>query len=103
MNKYRNIKTTIDNVTFDSKKEAMRYVHLKTMLQAGVISDLTLQPKFDLVINNVKIGKYIADFKYREGDTGRYIIEDVKGIKTPVYRLKAKLVKALHGVEIVEV
>lgn len=103
MNKYRNIKTTVDGYKFDSLKEARRYETLKLMVKAGEITELLLQPKFDLIVNDVKIGKYIADFRYREGVSGSYIIEDVKGIKTPLYRLKAKLVKALHGIDIVEI
>lgn len=101
MNKYRNIKTTIDGITFDSKTESIRYVHLKTLLKAGAISDLILQPKFKIEVNGQKICTYIADFQYKEN--GKTIVEDSKGVRTPVYRLKAKLVKALHGVEIVEV
>jgi hypothetical protein len=100
--KYRAIKTEVDGVVFDSKKEAGRYRELKFMERAGEISELELQPKYLLEINGVKIGTYKGDFKYREGMCGKYILEDVKGIKTPVYRLKAKLVKALHNIEITE-
>lgn len=103
MNKYRNKKTEVDGIVFDSKKEAGRYGELKLMERAGEISELKLQPSFDLVINGFKIGKYVADFQYREGVCGKYIVEDVKGLKTPVYRLKAKMVRAIHGIEIVEI
>jgi hypothetical protein len=103
MSKYHNIKTVIDGITFASKKEAKRYQDLKLLLKAGEISELTLQPKFDLTVNGHKIGSYIADFQYREKTNGRYIVEDVKGMVTPVYRLKAKLVKALHGVTVTEI
>ena len=103
MNKYRNIKTTIDGITFASKKEGNRYRELLLLQRAGEISELELQPVFDLLINGIKIGKYIADFKYREGSQGKYIVEDCKGIKTPVYRLKAKMVKAIHNIDIQEI
>lgn len=102
MNKYRNIPTIIDGVKFASRKEARRYQELRLLERAGAISELELQPKYDLTINGVKIGRYIGDFKYREGVCGKYILEDVKGIRTPIYKMKAKLVKALHGVEILE-
>lgn len=99
-NKYRAIKTIIDDITFDSKKEARRYVELKLLVKAGVISDLKLQPRFDLIINGCKCGFYKADFDYIEN--GKRVTEDVKGMKTPVYNLKKKLIKAIYGIEIFE-
>lgn len=98
--KFGAIKTTIDGVTFDSKKEAARYQDLKLLLKANQISELELQPKFRLEVNGVKICTYIADFRYKEN--GKLVTEDVKGVKTPAYNLKKKLVKALYGVEIFE-
>tara|TARA_R100000781_G_scaffold54064_1_gene35366 strand:+ start:365 stop:676 length:312 start_codon:yes stop_codon:yes gene_type:complete len=99
--KYRNKKTEVDGIIFDSKAEAKRYTELKLLEKANAISDLRLQPKFDCVINGKKICSYRADFDYYEYD--KYVCEDVKGFKTPVYRLKKKLVEALHNVKIVEV
>lgn len=99
-NKYRAIKTIVDGITFDSKKEAKRYVQLKLMVKTGAISDLKLQPRFDLIINDCKCGFYKADFDYIEN--GKRIIEDVKGMKTPVYNLKKKLIKAIYGIDIFE-
>ncbi len=45
-NKYGAQKLTIDNITFDSHKEGRRYEHLKLCLNAGIIKDLVLQPKY---------------------------------------------------------
>ncbi len=101
MNKYRNIPTTIDGVTFASKKEARRYQELKLMQKANAITELTLQPVFPIEVNGQKICKYLADFQYREN--GELVVEDAKGVLTPAYRLKKKLVKALHGIEVKEV
>lgn len=103
MNKYRNIPTTIDGVTFASKKEARRYEELKLMVRAKAITDLTLQPVFPIEIAGQKICKYIADFEYTEN--GKRIVEDVKSTATatPVYKLKKKLVKALHNIDVQEV
>ena len=114
MNKYRNIKTVVDGITFDSKKEAARYGQLKLMEKAGEIAELELQPKFQMVVNGVKLGSYIGDFQYNEYLTPKAkrpkdehdrvsVVEDVKGVKTPVYNLKKKLVKALYGIEIREI
>lgn len=99
--KYRNVKTVIDGIAFDSKREARRYAELKLMLDEGEIHTLALQPSFDVVVNGVKVCRYIADFGYMRG--GEVIYEDSKGVRTPVYRLKVKLVKAVYGVTIVEV
>jgi len=98
--KYGAIKTTVDGITFASKGEANRYAELKLMQAAGLISQLELQPEYLIVVNGVRIGSYIADFRYIEN--GELITEDFKGVKTPVYQLKKKLVKALYGVTIRE-
>lgn len=101
-NKYRAIKTEVDGITFDSKREAARYMELVLLERAGEISRLELQPKYDCVVNGKKICTYKADFRYF--DANGSVVEDVKGMKTPVYRLKKKLVEALYpGVTIQEV
>jgi len=68
---------------------------------AGEIINLELQPKFPIEVNGIKICTYIADFRYKERD-GTEVVEDCKGFKTDVYRLKKKLVKAIYGIEILE-
>lgn len=106
-NKYQAIRTTIDGITFDSKREAKRYSELKIMQQAGVIKDLKLQVAFPLCgwaneplkYDTGNQIKYIADFTYE--DKGRLIIEDSKGMRTPLYRLKKAVMKAM-GHEIKE-
>ncbi len=102
--KYKNVKTFVDGISFDSRKESARYADLKLMQKAGEISDLTLQPKFDIVINGVKVCSYVADFSYVEN--GVKIVEDVKSEvtrKLPTYRLKKKLMKAVHSIEVREI
>ena len=95
MNKYRNKKTIVNGIKFDSKKEASRYSHLELMQRSGVIEDLELQPRFEIVPQHKWNGKtqrkksYVADFKYKEN--GVEIVEDVKGMKTAVYILKRSL------------
>lgn len=95
--KYRAQKTEVDGITFDSKAEAERYVRLRATQHAGHISDLTLQPTFVLIDGFTdsygtrhRAITYKADFKYLDCD-GNVIVEDVKGIQTPVFRLKHKL------------
>ena len=95
MNKYKNKKITVDDYIFDSIQESRRYKELKLLLRAGKIQDLELQPHFLLQESFKKNGKtyrkieYIADFKYIEN--GKTIVEDVKGLKTDVFKIKHKL------------
>lgn len=93
---------TLDGIVFDSKKEMTRYSELKAMEAAGVISELELQPKWDLHVNGVKVASYSADFRYREN--AEVVVEDIKSkpTKTPIYRLKKKILKAEYGISIKE-
>ncbi len=101
--KYGNKKVTIDGKKFDSKAEGARYVELKRLQEGGVISGLKTQEEFALPVNGALICKYRADFIYLDSD-GNLVVEDVKGGPvTPVYTLKKKLMKAIHGIEIQEV
>jgi len=103
-NKYNARKTTVFGITFDSKHEAERYLILKSMEDTGEITELELQPRWPLVVNKVNIGRYTADFMYRDS-TGRRVVEDAKSgpTRTRDYVLRKKLVLALYGVEVREV
>ena len=98
--KYGNKKTEVEGIKFDSQKEAKRYQDLKIQQFAGEISDLKLQVRFDLIVNGQKVAVYVADFQYFKD--GKEVVEDVKGMKTAIYRLKKKLMKAVYGIEILE-
>jgi len=109
--KYGAQATTIDGIRFASKKEASRYLELKILLKSGEIRDLELQPEYEFLINNKLICKYRADFRYEEATKPqqpanvtlwRFVVEDVKGFKTPVYRLKKKMMLAWYGITIRE-
>src|SRR5689334_15113681 len=103
--KYRAVKTSVNGWTFDSKAEAARYQHLLTLGAVGHVRNLELQPRFPIALNGRVIANYVADFRYEELDAfgWREVVEDVKGMKTPVYRLKKKLVEAQYGIQIREV
>lgn len=94
--KYGAKKTTVDGITFDSKREAEYYGDLKLSKRAGIIKDFELQPEFVLLDSFKKNGKtirgikYIADFKIIHKDDSIEII-DVKGFKTKEFSLKQKL------------
>jgi hypothetical protein len=99
--KYGNKKTTVGGKTFDSQKEALRYVQLKEMENRGEIKDLQLQIKFPIHYSGVKICSYIADFTYLNSK-GVFCCEDVKGFKTAIYKLKKKMMAAFYRIEITE-
>jgi len=103
MSKYRSVKTVIDGIEFDSKKEAKRYAELKLMQRGKLIFNLEVQPKFK-ILDGLKIDGhrkmqdryYIADFMYVDKQANT-VVEDVKGMKTAVYTLKKHLFLSLYG------
>lgn len=117
--KYGAKKINIDGETFDSKKEAERWKELKLREDLGLISDLRRQVKYILVPaqrepdtigtrGGVHRGKvierevaYYADFVYTQD--GKTVVEDVKGMRTEVYKMKRKLMLYVHGIRITEV
>lgn len=122
--KYNATKITVDGRTFDSKKEANRYLELKLLERGKVISDLRTQVEFELLPNQYateeRYGKngrrlkdkeillerkccYVADFVYTDNRTGETVVEDTKGFKTADYILKKKMLLYFHGIHIVEV
>lgn len=108
MTKYHAIKTEIDGIVFDSRKEAGRYQELKILERSGIIRGLELQVPFDLHAWNpdsgtsAKVGRYIADFVYQD-QQGRTCVEDVKGMATPLYKWKKKHAEAQYGIRIIEI
>lgn len=101
--KYNASKVTVDGHRFDSRREARRYEELKQMEAAGKIAQLELQPRFELQPafryrgEAVRKIEYVADFRYLDYERGGLVVEDVKGMKTDVYRLKRKLFLAKYG------
>ena len=121
MNKYNNKKTIVDGITFDSKKEARRYLELKRLEASGQIEELRLQVPFELVPvqrepdtigpkGGIKKGKvieqactYKADFVYYDAVNDRSVVEDTKGKRTPDYIIKRKLMLWRYGIRIREI
>ena len=120
MIKYNNRKTVRSGITFDSSKEAAHFMKLKALEQAGKITNLQLQVKFELIAAQYKHfqiqGKrkmldrkecvekscnYYADFTYHKD--GVFIVVDVKGMKTEAYKIKKKLMLQKFGIAITEV
>lgn len=118
--KYHSRKMTIDGITFDSYREGRRYSELKMLLKAGEITDLRRQVKYVLIPaqrepdttgprGGVRKGMllerecaYIADFVYLTKE-GEQIVEDTKGVRTPEYVIKRKLMLYVHGIRIKEI
>ena len=101
--KYGNKKTKVDGITFDSKWESQRYLYLKSLERAGRVQNLKLQPRFIITVNSQKICTYVADFEYdleSLDGTWEHVIEDAKGVETTEFKLKKKLMKAVHNIEI---
>lgn len=102
LRKYRNNPTEFNGRKFDSQKEARRAGELQLLERLGEIEDLDYQIAFPFDYNGIRLCKYIADFVYYQN--GQRVVEDVKSAasKTPLYNLKKKMMKAFHGVEILE-
>ena len=126
--KYGSRRVTVDGIVFDSQKEANRFRELRLMERAGYIIKLQRQTKFVLIPTQremsgefysrgekkgqPKPGKtiehevsYYADFTYwKKTDNGwKYVVEDVKGLRTEVYKIKRKLMLERYGIKISEV
>ena len=106
--KYRNRKIKTPDGEFDSVREHSRWVELQILEKAGLISGLKRQVKFELIPSQ-KEGKktversvsYVADFVYREN--GKTVVEDAKGVRTPEYIIKRKLMLWVHKIKVVEI
>ena len=100
--KYHNKKIQTPDGIFDSKKEYERWLELKIMERAGVISGLTRQQRFEIIpkVKKQRACYYIADFCYTQG--GKPVVEDCKGVRTEAYKIKKKLMLWRYGIEIKE-
>ena len=108
--KYKAIKTVVDGITFDSKKEADHFKKLTLLQKAGKIQGLINQLPFSWIEKHSHDGKdivfkrrYIADFLYYDVELKKTIIVDVKGYKTAEYKKKKKIVEQIFSIKITEV
>lgn len=125
--KYHAVKLNTPDGAFDSKREYHRWLELKAMEKAGQIADLKRQVEFELIPEHrepdsigprggIKKGKvielkccYVADFVYREvipyceDNKFPLVVEDSKGMRTPDYVIKRKLMLDRYGIKISEV
>lgn len=106
MTKYRNKKTVLDGITFDSKAEAARWQELILLAKGCYIRFLRRQVSYELA-PAVMLGgrkkpalRYVADFKYFDVMKKEWVVEDVKGMVTPLFRVKQHLMATVHGIEV---
>jgi len=104
--KFNAVRTSVDGISFPSKKEAKRYGELRLLEKTGQITDLRLQRRWPLMVNGKQLktptGRgmvYVSDFDYIEND--ELVIEDAKGVRTDLYKLKRAIMQA-NGFEISE-
>lgn len=101
-NKYGAKRTVVDGIRFDSKAEASRYLDLKSLQRAGLISELDRQVPYVLQAgdNGEIVGVYKADFTYFDHREKRMRVEDVKGKDTALSAWKRKHVQAQYGIQV---
>ena len=108
-NKFGAIKTEVDGIKFDSKREAARYLELKAFESAGAIADLETHVRYIFEHNGIRITTYRPDFRYTDIETGKKVVEDVKSHRgkgstgTRDYRIRKNLMKAFYNIDVVEV
>lgn len=103
--KFKSVRIKVDGVLFDSKKEAEYYGTLKLRMKAGDIKSFRRQVRYRIVINEILITTYVADFVEENWDGSKRVI-DVKSEFTKTlapYRMKRQLMLALYGIKIAEV
>jgi hypothetical protein len=108
-NKYKAERVTVDGITFDSKREASRWLFLKDRERAGEIKDLKRQVRVPLLGRYDKLRtrkgydmRITIDFSYIEESTGARVYEDAKGVPTRDYEVR-RAVAVAQGIHIVEV
>lgn len=107
-NKYGNKRQSYGGANFDSKRELARYRELELLVMAGEISHLKRQVRFPLTCDGKPLryssGRqafYVADFTYLDRLKPTLVVEDSKGMRTDVYKLKRAIMRA-NGFEILE-
>lgn len=108
--KYRNKPCTVGSEKYRSHRERDRHQELLLLQRAGKIAGLVREVPFELA-PAVKIAgedrkrpalRYVADFVYSDVTSGKVVVEDAKGMQTPVYRLKKHLMATLRGIHVRE-
>lgn len=97
--KYNAKPFVLDGIRFDSDVEAACYGDLVILQRAGRITELVVHPRYPIIINNVKVCFVEMDFSYRD-EQGLLRVVDIKGMDTPLSKLKRKMIEAAYGFEV---
>jgi hypothetical protein len=97
--KYKAKPLTVDGIRFDSTAEAKHYAELKILERAGEITELTVHPRYPIIINKRQVCIVELDFSYRDKEGHTHFI-DCKGMDTAISKLKRKLVFAVHAITV---
>lgn len=108
--KYRNKPCEVGAERYRSQRERDRHQALLLLQKAGRIAGLVREVQFELAPGVLIQGekrkrpalRYVADFVYSDVQLGRVVVEDAKGMQTPVYRLKKHLMATIRGIHVQE-
>lgn len=98
--KYRNRKTVVDGIKFDSKREAQFYSSLKQLERAGQVFEVELQKPYALTVNGQLVCTYRCDFAFYDAIQKRNRVVDIKGVATKDFNIKRKLMRAVYGIDV---
>ena len=99
-NKFNAKRTELDGIVFDSQRESQYYALLKRREKLGEVSGVELQQPYALTIDGQLICTYRADFSFDDLVERRHRVVDTKGVITPEFRIKQKLMKAIHNIDV---
>ncbi|TPW26012.1 DUF1064 domain-containing protein [Pararhizobium mangrovi] len=99
--KYGNRRCELDGIRFDSKAERDYYARLKQREKAGEVGGVELQRPFAMIGPDGRlITTYKADFAFWDHTADRFRVIDVKGVETAVFKIKRKMMRSFHGIEV---
>lgn len=110
MSKYGNKKIKVDEFLFDSQAEAKFYEYLKKQKELGVVVDFEMQVVYEIQegFRHPRSGKWIRAIKYIPDFVVHYVggeteVVDIKGMKTDVYKMKAKMFMHKYKIPLIEI
>lgn len=99
-NKYNNLLTEYNGVKYHSRLEAKYAALLDIRQKAKEVENIKRQERFPLEVNGEKIGTYVADFSFFDKVKKVNRVVDIKGVETDLFKIKKKLMKAVHGIDV---
>lgn len=100
--KYGNLPCFVDGRRFASRRERDAFLKLDALQKGGVVRELRTQVPYPLVVNGMTVCTYVADFVFYDTELQKEVVADAKGMRTDVYKIKKKLMRAVHNIDILE-